>query len=140
MRPRIGVGIFVFKDGKVLLGYRNPDLDKGTGELKGQGTWSMPGGKVEYQETLGEAIRRELKEETNLELKKFELGAVQDDITETAHYVTVSFVALEYEGTPQIMEPDEISKWEWFDLDHLPEPLYPATKTFLEKYRLGQLY
>ena len=60
MKPGLGVGFMVLKDNKMLLGLRNPDKEKASSELQGQGTWTMPGGKVEFMETRcgEERIRR----------------------------------------------------------------------------------
>ena len=73
MKPGIGVGIMVLKEEKILLGLRNPDKEKASSELQGQGTWTMPGGKVEFMETLEAAAKRELAEETDLIAKKLDL-------------------------------------------------------------------
>lgn len=61
-------------------------------ELQDQGTWAMPGGKVEFMETLVEAAKRELEEETSLIANKLDLLCINDDMTDTAHYVTVGFI------------------------------------------------
>lgn len=53
MKPGLGVGVMILKDNKVLLGLRNPDRVKASSELKGEGTWTMPGGKVEFMEKNG---------------------------------------------------------------------------------------
>ena len=66
MKPGLGVGVMILKDNKVLLGLRNPDKVKASSELKGEGTWTMPGGKVEFMEKLVDAAKRELEEETSL--------------------------------------------------------------------------
>lgn len=66
MKPGLGVGIMVLRESKILLGLRNPDKVKASSELQGQGTWTMPGGKVEFMEKLIDAAKRELEEETSL--------------------------------------------------------------------------
>ena len=45
-RPKVGVGIMILKDGKVLLGKRNDDAEKASSDLHGEGTWTMPGGNL----------------------------------------------------------------------------------------------
>ena len=95
MKPGIGVGVMIIKENKILLGLRNPDKIKASSELQGQGTWTMPGGKVEFMEKLGDAAKRELEEETSLKARKVEFLCISDDMTETAHYVTVGFIVKE---------------------------------------------
>ena len=99
MKPGIGVGIMILKDNKILLGLRNPDKVKASSELQGQGTWTMPGGKVEFMETLVDAAKRELEEETSLVANKLDLLCISDDMTDTAHYVTIGFIVREYKDS-----------------------------------------
>ena len=49
--PKVGFGIMVLKDNKILLGKRNDDAEKASSQLHGEGTWTMPGGKLHFQET-----------------------------------------------------------------------------------------
>lgn len=134
MKPGLGVGIMILKENKVLLGLRNPNKEKASSELQGQGTWTMPGGKVEFMEKLVDAAKRELKEETNLIATDLEIISVADDMTDTAHYVTIGFLAKKYSGEVVTMEPETILEWKWFDLDKLPMNLYQPSKIVLDRY------
>lgn len=59
-RPQIGVGVFVIKDGKFLMGQRRGS--------HGEGTWSVPGGHLEFGESPESTALREVFEETSLKI------------------------------------------------------------------------
>lgn len=136
-KPRVGVGfgVMVLKEGKVLLGQRHVDPEKADSELHGEGTWTMPGGKFEYGESFSEGAARELMEETGMKLVSSKVLCVNNDRNEHAHFVTVGFLCEEFEGEPNVMEPDEITRWEWFDINSLPKPLFFPSERVLECYR-----
>ena len=140
MKPGLGVGVMIIKNNKILLGLRNPDKKKASSELQGQGTWTMPGGKVEFMETLADAAKRELEEETSIKATKLDLLCISDDMTDTAHYVTVGFIVREYKGEAKAMEPETILEWKWFDLEDLPSNLYAPSKKCIQKYKSGIIY
>ena len=140
MKPGLGVGVMIIKEGKILLGLRNPNKEKASSELQGQGTWTMPGGKVEFMEKLVDAAKRELEEETSLKATKLDLFCISDDMTNTAHSVTVGFIVREYTGEAKAMEPETILEWKWFDLNDLPTNLYNPSKKCIEKYKEGIIY
>ena len=59
-RPIVGIGVMLFKDGKVLLG-----KTKGS---HGSGLYAWPGGKLDLMESIFDCAKREVKEETGLEI------------------------------------------------------------------------
>lgn len=84
--PAIGVSGVVFNDqGDVLLIRR--------GKSPAFGQWSVPGGKLESGESLTEACRREIKEETGMEVEVKNIVAVVERRIENYHYVIVDFLA-----------------------------------------------
>ena len=48
----VGVGVMLLRDGKILLGLRHSDAKKADSALQGEGTWTMPGGKLHFHEFL----------------------------------------------------------------------------------------
>ena len=68
---RVGVGVFIFKDGKFLMQQRQG--------AHGAGSWSVPGGHLEFNETFEETATREVLEETDLTITNIRFGAVTND-------------------------------------------------------------
>ena len=129
-RPRVGLGIYILNEkNQLLLGYR---IGK-----HATNTWSAPGGKLDFMEDFEDGAIREAKEETNLDIKKEDVRiiAVTNDKhpKEELHYVTVHMVAKRYSGELKTMEPNKFEKWEWFDLDNLPDNLLEACRIFFSK-------
>jgi len=136
----VGFGVMILHEGKVLLGKRNEDPVKASSMLNGAGRWTMPGGKLDYGETFEEGAKREVLEETNLTIKKMEVISINQEIIETAHFITIGFFSEDFEGEVKTMEPDEITEWKWFELDSLPTPLYFPSAKILENYRQKKFY
>jgi len=141
-RPKVGVGIMVLKGGKVLLGERNDDAKKASSDLHGEGTWTMPGGKLDFKETLSEGAGREVLEETNIKIdkEKLEVISVSDEIVFDNHYVTIGFLCKEFVGEEKAMEPEEIAEWRWYNLDSLPEKVYPPSLKVIKAYLSKKIY
>jgi len=137
---RAGFGIMILKDNKVLLGKRHSDPEKASSLLHGEGAWTMPGGKLHFGENLIGAAKREVLEETNLKVKNLNIISVTNDIVEDAHFVTIGFICTEFEGEPKVMEPNEIIKWQWFDLDKLPKPIYFPSGKIVKNYLAKRIY
>lgn len=137
----VGFGIMMLnEEGKVLLGKRHEDPAKADSELKGQGTWTMPGGKLHFQESFEEGAKREVMEETAMKLLGVRVICVNNDMVDTAHFVTAGLFSDNFEGEPQVMEPDEITEWRWFDLNDLPEKIYFPSAKVLENYKQNKFY
>lgn len=115
---RVGIGCFVFKNGKFIMQQR-----KGA---HGEGSWSVPGGHLEFGESFEDTARREVKEETNLDIKNVRFGAVTNDYfpDEDRHYVTVWMLSDWADGEEYITEPNKCTAQKWHTFDDLPEPLF----------------
>jgi 8-oxo-dGTP diphosphatase len=126
-RPKIGVGVIVIKDKKVLLGKRK--------NAHGEGSWCFPGGHLEFSEGIKDCAVREVKEETGIEIKNIRMGTFTNDIfeKEEKHYVTL-FVLSDYSsGEVKVMEPEKCEKWGWFEWDKLPQPLFLPVQNLIKQ-------
>lgn len=92
-------------------------------------SWSLPGGTVEPNETLEQAVIREAKEETGLDIKIFGLVALNECKFEkiNEHAIFFTFRAEIIGGHEEIVRPDEISNISWIDIKKAEElmPYYP---------------
>lgn len=132
LKPRVGVGIVVINDKKILLGKR-----KGS---HGSQEWSFPGGHLEFGETVEECAFRELYEETGLKALSMQMGPWVDDIIENEkHYVTLFVIVNQFEGDLQLMEPDKCEGWHWFDENSLPSPLFSPVRSLIKKLNVEHL-
>jgi 8-oxo-dGTP diphosphatase len=124
---KVGVGVYIRKDGKILLGKR-----KGS---HGNGSWCPPGGHLEFGESFEQRAKREVMEETGIKIKNVRFGTVTNDIfQEGKHYVTIHMIADYDSGLVSVVEPDKCEKWEWFEWeeDKLPE-LFLSNKNALKQ-------
>ena len=136
----VGIGVMIMKDKKILLGKRHIDPEKADSELHGEGTWTMPGGKLEYGETFEEGAIRETFEETSIKLNNIKIISVNNDKNEHAHFITIGMFSDDFEGIVKVMEPDEITEWKWFDLDNLPKNIFFPSAKLLENYKQKKFY
>lgn len=141
-KVRVGCGVMIKRGDKILLGHRNTDAEKASSALHGEGTWTMPGGKLDFGETPIEGVSREALEETGLKLSKnsLKLISVTNDMVPDAHFITLGFMSEVLEGEPAVMEPDEITEWKWFDINSLPTPMYPSSQKIVNNFLAGRFY
>jgi len=130
--PKVGVGSLIFRDDKILLGKRLSKL--------GEKTWGVVGGHLKFGETPEQAVVREVKEETGLEVISTKLICVSNIVSYDKHYLDLEFKVEVAEGEPQLMEPDKFETWDWFDLNNLPKPLFKAAELAIESYKTGKIY
>lgn len=125
--PRIGVGVIIRKDNKILLGKRK--------NAHGTGSWCPPGGHLEFMESIEDCARRETEEEVGLKIKNIQKAVYTEDFfkLEDRHYITM-LVTTDWEsGDPELLEPEKCEEWKWFSWDELPEPLFLPMKNHIDQ-------
>lgn len=128
-KPKVGVGVMIFKDGKVLMTKR-----KGS---HGAGEYSFPGGHLEYMESFEECAIREVREEAGIEIKNIKFQFVTNTKEYTPkHYVHIGLIADWAYGEPQTLEPEKAEEWKWYPLDELPNgKIFELCKLSFDSYK-----
>ncbi|HEY5550221.1 MAG TPA: NUDIX domain-containing protein [Candidatus Saccharimonadales bacterium] len=132
-RPGIGMGVFIFNNKKFLMILRHG--------AHGRGTWSVPGGWMEFGESFEDTAKREVAEEVGLKIKNVRFGAVTNTVftNEDIHSVTVWLLSDCVSGEPKILEPKKIKKLAWSDFDSLPKPLFEPWTELLSSEFIGNI-
>jgi 8-oxo-dGTP diphosphatase len=127
------MGVLVMRRGRVLLGRRRGS--------HGEGDYAAPGGHIEFGESFEQAARREVREETGLEITDMRLLSVGNYVFKyedgERHYIDVDFVCESPIDEPQLMESEKCDGWDWYELDDLPQPLFIVTQRMIESLRSG---
>ncbi len=130
-RDYIGVGCGAFivnENNKVLLQLRNKAPEKGY--------WCILGGRVELFEKIEDTVKREVMEETGVEIEIIDLLGICNHIVESenVHWMSPSFLCKIIKGVPEIKEPTNHLDLKWFKLNNLPEKLTITTKVAVDNY------
>jgi ADP-ribose pyrophosphatase YjhB (NUDIX family) len=110
-RPLVGVGALILDRDRILMAQR--------GKQPLLGWWSLPGGALETGELLADAVRREVREETGLEIEPLGVIEIFERIMRDEagspeyHYVLIDYVC---RATGGALQPgDDVSRAEWFE-------------------------
>lgn len=130
---RVGVGVLVVNSsGQILLGKRKSKL--------GENTFSLPGGHLEFGESIEECAKRELKEETDLDSNDFKFISLSNDIAYEKHYITIGILVRSFGGEVKLMEKEKCEGWGWYDKDKLPDLLFEPSRKLIDNFLSGVFY
>jgi len=112
-------------ESRLLLGLRRG--------AHGAGSWSFPGGHLEFGESWADCASRELAEETGLTLVSPHFVAATNDVflAENKHYLTLFIEGRATTKQAERREPDKCEVWQWFEWSSLPSPLFLPIQNLL---------
>ena len=123
--PAVGVACIVTNADRVLLVRRQ--------RSHGAGSWSTPGGHLDFGETFAECAIRETEEETGVHLSRVEFVAITNDVftAEGKHYATVWMRGEADTSKAAVRDAAEVAEVAWFPPDALPAPLFLSLENLL---------
>jgi 8-oxo-dGTP diphosphatase len=126
----VGVGAVIVDEHRqilLLLRRKAPEIDH----------WTIPGGTVEFGETLEDAILRELREEIGVACIIDRLLGVTNHIlsAEQKHWVSPAFLVHITSGVPENKEPAAHAEMQWYPIEGLPTKITLTTAKALDYYR-----
>jgi 8-oxo-dGTP diphosphatase len=122
--PQLAVGAVVVQDDVLLMVRRGGD--------PGRGLWSLPGGRVERGEYISDALAREVKEETGVDIAVGELIGIFEIVGSDHHFVVLDFAA-ETSGTGEPAAGGDADEARWVPLKEVAG--LPCTTRFVETMR-----
>ena len=132
-RPKVGVGVLVFKEGKILLGKRK--------NAHGAGDFAGPGGHLEFGESIEECAIRETAEETGIEIQNLRVISFGNLLLwKDKQYIDIGVTADWKSGEPVLMEPNKCEGWDWYDTEQLPAGVFKSILLYLASMKSGQVY
>ena len=108
-RPHLAASAAIIRDGRVLIVRR--------ARKPANGVYTLPGGVVEAGETLAEAVTREVREETGLEIEPVALAGFREGILRdggnqvSRHFVILSFAARWISGDTELNDELDDARW-----------------------------
>ncbi len=110
----VGMGALILNsEGKFLL------TKRGKKAKNERGKWEIPGGALEFGETFSQGLKREIKEELDIEINVGEMLQLCDHIIpeEKQHWVSPTYFCEIISGVPKILEPEKCDEIGWFSIE-----------------------
>lgn len=131
-KPIVNIDILVIQDNQILLGLL---ADTWTG---GEALYGVPGRDVLLNETIGEAVARNIQMEFDCEVDEHEVICVNANYENGNHYIGVGVIA-SIEGEVKLLQKEDWKEWQWFDIDNLPQNLFAPARNVIECYLSGKV-
>ena len=137
----IGVGVILLNNnGQVLLLLRNSDYKIADSDMRYEGQYTLPAGKVKFGEEFEDAGIRKVKQETNLDVTEIKVICLLNDYNENAHYATIGLLASKFSGSIDLGNTKEHVSYIWADINNLPKNLCKSSLDIISRYKENTFY
>lgn len=125
--PELVTDILIVRNNKILLGLLS---DKWL--YKGQRVYGIPGSHIMFGHSIGNSVKKNIKDELNCEVINHKVIAVNANY-HNGHFISIG-VLVEITGEPKLLKPLDWEKWEWFEDSKIPNNLFPSAKNLIDCY------
>ncbi len=126
--PKVSIDILIVKENKILLGLLTKKWN-----YNGQQVYGVPGRDIHFGEKIGYTVERNIKEDIDCRVIKYEIICVNANYALDNHYIGIG-VVVDIEGEPKNLIPEDWERWEWIDKNNIPNNLFPAAKNLIVSY------
>jgi 8-oxo-dGTP diphosphatase len=126
--PKIAIGGLIIQGNEILLVKRRDEPDRNK--------WAIPGGKLEFNETLEEGLKREMLEETGLTVEVDKLIGISEIITHDFHYVIMDYRCIPVTGIERA--GSDAADLKYFNMNSLGSEVNESTREFVNKMLVSE--
>lgn len=126
--PKVGLNILVVKNNKVLLGLLTEKWS-----YQGKQVYGVPGRDLHFKESIGNGVKRDIKEELGADVTNYKVISINANYEYSNHYIGIGIKA-EISGEIRRLKKEDWESWEWFDVDKIPDNLFPDAKNLIKCY------
>lgn len=130
--PSIVIDVLIIKENKILLGLLTKKW-----AVNGVQVYGVPGTDIRFGEKIGEAVKRNILDELDCKVIEKNIYSVNANY-QGGHYISIG-VLVKIEGEIKLLKPDDWEKWEWVDLNKIPENLFISAKLAIDSYLLKKV-
>jgi len=92
-------------------------------------------------ESFANCAKREIAEECGIKVKNIRFQFLANITKYTPkHYVHIGLLADWKSGEPKVLEPDKSESWSWYNITHLPSPIFEMCQLAIDSYKNGKIY
>ena len=126
--PKAGLNILILKNKQVLLGLLTKKW-----LYHGKQVFGVPGRDLHFKETIGNGVKRNIKDELGVAVTTYEIISVNANYEYGNHYIGIGVVA-KIKGEIKHLKKEDWEKWQWFDINQIPDNLFPDAKNPIKCY------
>lgn len=126
--PKVGLNILIIQNNKVLLGLLTEKW-----LYQGKQVYGVPGRDLYFQETIGDGVKRDIKGELGVEIINYKIISINANYEYENHYIGIGIVA-EINGDIKLLKEEDWERWEWFDINQIPDNLFPDARNLIKCY------